>query len=440
MRLPNVMLGSWSRPRRRPTVVSVLVVVAGESARAAGGGDVGAGGVGGEGGGDEGGGAAGEGGGGEGGEGITWNVPSSSSWARRPTAARMRSCACASATLSKVTPSGAANSCKIVAMKTCAAPGGAGEGGGGAGDGGGSGGGGEGDVDGGGHGGGGLGGGLGGGGSGGGLGGGAGGGGEGCGGLKPARGSGGSGGGGAEGGGYMKSIVGGVTIDVTVATYEAVVRKPLASAGVVSRGTRAFHTASAAACELMPIVKVSWTEPLPVWSERRRPLPVGSSIGNTTVPRGASAPAATAERNATRMAGVKSAALPATATANMTVPTDGGKGGGEGEGGGGEGEGGGGEGGGGGGAGQVVTVALTLVGSRVVAQVQMVPAPPTLTLAPWAGIGIREEVSQRRLQKGPMNMSAHFGSCIGVDLAAAECNCTAKDIDTTALQAQAQDM
>ena len=169
----------------------------------------------------------------------------------------MRSCACASATLSKVTPSGAANSCKIVATKTCAAPGGAGEGGGGAGDGGGSGGGGEGGVDGGGHGGGGLGGGLGGGGSGGGLGGGAGGGGEGCGGLKPARGRGGSGGGGAEGGGYMNSIVGGETIDVTVATYEAVVRKPLASAGVASRGTRAFHTASAAACELMPIVKVS---------------------------------------------------------------------------------------------------------------------------------------------------------------------------------------
>ena len=145
----------------------------------------------------------------------------------------------------------------------------------------------------------------------------------------------------------MKSIVGGVTMDVTVATYKAVVRKPLASAGVASRGTRAFHTASAAACELMPIVKVSRTEPRTIWSERRRPLPVGSSIGNTTVPRGASAPAATAERNATRMAGVKSAALPATATANMTVPMDGGKGGGEGEGGGGEGEGGGGEGGGG---------------------------------------------------------------------------------------------
>ena len=181
-----------------------------------------------------------------------------------------------------------------------------------------------------------------GGGSGGGLGGGAGGGGEGCGGLKPARGTGGSGGGGAEGGGYMKSIVGGVTIDVTVATYEAVVRKPLASAGVVSRGTRAFHTASAAACELMPIVKVSWTEPLPVWSEVG-----GGSVGNATVPRGALAPAATTERNATRTAGAKSAELPATATANMTAPTDGGKGGGEGEGGGGEGEGGGGEGGGG---------------------------------------------------------------------------------------------
>ena len=251
MRLPNVMLGSWSRPRRRPAVVA-LVVAAGGAAGAAGGGDVGAGGVGGEGGGDE------------GGEGITRNVPLSSSWARRPTAARMRSCACASATLSKVTPSGAANSCKIVATKTCAAPGGAGEGGGGAGDGGGSGGGGEGGVDGGGHGGGGLSGGFSGGGSGGGLGGGAGGGGEGGGGLKPARGTGGSGGGGAEGGGYMKSIVGGEAIDVTVATYEAVVRKPLASAGVVSRGTRAFHTASAAACELMPIVKVSWTEPLPV--------------------------------------------------------------------------------------------------------------------------------------------------------------------------------
>jgi hypothetical protein len=61
------------------------------------------------------------------------------------------------------------------------------------------------------------------------------------------------------------------------------------------------------------------------------------------------------------MAGVKSAALPATATANMTVPTDGGKGGGEGEGGGGEGEGGGGEGEGGeggedGGATQAETV------------------------------------------------------------------------------------
>jgi hypothetical protein len=282
-------------------------------------------------------------------------------------------------------------------MKTCAAPGGAGEGGGGARDGGGLGGGGEEDVDGGGRGGGGLGGGLGGGGSGVGLGGGAGGDGEGCGGLKPARGS---GGGGAEGGGYMKSIVGGVTIDVTVATNEAVVRKPLASSGVVSRGTRAFHTASAATCELMPIVKVSRTEPLAAWSERRRPLPVGSSIGNTTVPRGASAPAATAERNATRMAGVKSAALPATATANMTVPTDGGKGGGEGEGGGGEGEGGGGEGGGGGGAGQVVIVPRTPVGSRVVAHVQRVPAPPTLTLAPWAGMGIREEVSQRRCHIG----------------------------------------
>ena len=226
-------------------------------------------------------------------------------------------------------------------MKTCAAPGGAGEGGGGAGDGGGSGGGGEGGVDGGGHGGGGLGGEMGGGGSGGGLGGGAGGGGEGCGGLKPARGRGGSGGGGAEGGGYRKSIVGGETIDVTVATYDAVVRKPLASAVGVSRGTRAFHTASAAACELMPIAKVSWTEPLPIWSE------AGGPIVNTTVPRGASAPAATTERNATRMAGVKSAVLPETATAKMTAPTDGGKGGGEGEGGGGEGEGGGGEGGGG---------------------------------------------------------------------------------------------
>jgi hypothetical protein len=128
---------------------------------------------------------------------------------------------------------------------------------------------------------------------------------------------------------------------VTVATYEAVVRKPLASAGVVSRGTRAFNTANAAACELMPIVKVSWTEPLPVWSEVG-----GGPMGNTTVPRGASAPAATTERNATRTAGVKSAVLAATATANMTVPTtDGGKGGGEGEGGGGDGEGGGGEGG-----------------------------------------------------------------------------------------------
>jgi hypothetical protein len=39
-----------------------------------------------------------------------------------------------------------------------------------------------------------------------------------------------------------------------------------------------------------------------------------------------------------------------------------------------------------------------------------------------------------------MNMSAHFGSYIGVDLAAAECNCTAKDIDTTVLRAQAQDV
>jgi len=138
-----------------------------------------------------------------------------------------------------------------------------------------------------------------------------------------------------------------VTIDVTVATYEAVVRKPLASAGVISRGTRAFHAASAATCELIPIVKVSWTEPLPIWSERRRPLPVGGPNGNTTVPRGALAPAATTERNATRTAGVKSAVLPTTTTVNMTAPTDGGKGGGEGEGGGGEGEGGGGEGGGG---------------------------------------------------------------------------------------------
>ena len=145
----------------------------------------------------------------------------------------------------------------------------------------------------------------------------------------------------------MNSIVGGETIDVTVATYEAVVRKPLASAGVVSRGTRAFTTASAVACELIPIVKVSWTEPLPVWSERRRPLPMGGPIGNTTVPRGALAPAATTERNATRTAGVKSRVFPDTATANMTAPMDGGKGGGEGEGGGGEGEGGGGEGGGG---------------------------------------------------------------------------------------------
>ena len=101
-------------------------------------------------------------------------------------------------------------------------------------------------------------GGFGGGGSGGGLGGGAGGGGEGCGGLKPARGTGGSGGGGAEGGGYMNSIVGGETIDVTVATYEAVVRKPLASAGVVSRGTRAFHTASAAACECDDRDECAW--------------------------------------------------------------------------------------------------------------------------------------------------------------------------------------
>ena len=37
-------------------------------------------------------------------------------------------------------------------------------------------------------------------------------------------------------------------------------------------------------------------------------------------------------------------------------------------------------------------------------------------------------------------MSAHFGSYIGVDLAVAECNCTSKDIDTTALQAHAQNM
>jgi len=127
----------------------------------------------------------------------------------------------------------------------------------------------------------------------------------------------------------MNSIVGGETIDATVATYEAVVRNSLASAGVVSRGTRAFHTASAATCELMPIVKVSWTEPLPVWSEVG-----GGPMGNTTVPRGALAPAATTERNAARTAGVKSAELAATATANMTVPTDGGKGGGEGAGGG----------------------------------------------------------------------------------------------------------
>jgi len=58
-------------------------------------------------------------------------------------------------------------------------------------------------------------------------------------------------------------------------------------------------------------------------------------------------------------------------------PAKGGEGGGggegEGEGGGGEGEGGGGEGGGGGGAGQVVTEPPTPVGSRVVAQVQMLP-------------------------------------------------------------------
>ena len=37
-------------------------------------------------------------------------------------------------------------------------------------------------------------------------------------------------------------------------------------------------------------------------------------------------------------------------------------------------------------------------------------------------------------------MSTHFGSYIGVDLAAAECNCTAIDIETTSLQAQAQNM
>ena len=45
MRLPNAILGSWSRPRRRPTgtVVAFVVVVAGVSARAAGGGDAGAG-------------------------------------------------------------------------------------------------------------------------------------------------------------------------------------------------------------------------------------------------------------------------------------------------------------------------------------------------------------------------------------------------------------
>ena len=70
-----------------------------------------------------------------------------------------------------------------------------------------------------------------------------------------------------------------------------------------------------------------------------------------------------------------------------------GGGGGEGEGGGGDGEGGGGEGGDGGGAGQGVTVPPTSV--RVVAQVQTVAAPPTLTLATWAGIGIREEVCHR---------------------------------------------
>ena len=55
MWLPNAMLGSWSRPRRRPALVE-LVVVAGEAAGAAGGGDVGPGGVGGQCGGDEGGG------------------------------------------------------------------------------------------------------------------------------------------------------------------------------------------------------------------------------------------------------------------------------------------------------------------------------------------------------------------------------------------------
>jgi hypothetical protein len=51
-----------------------------------------------------------------------------------------------------------------------------------------------------------------------------------------------------------------------------------------------------------------------------------------------------------------------------------------------------------------VTGPLTLVESRVVAQVQRVPAPPTLTsaptLAPWAGLGIREEVSHRRCHRG----------------------------------------
>ena len=88
---------------------------------------------------------------------------------------------------------------------------------------------------------------------------------------------------------------------------------------------------------------------------------------------------------------------------------DGDGGGGEGEGGGeggGEGEGGGGEGDGGGGAGQVVTEPPTLVGSRVVAQVQMLP-DSTLTLAPapWAGIGIREEVSQRRSHRGHIEVT-----------------------------------
>ena len=109
--------------------------------------------------------------------------------------------------------------------------------------------------------------------------------------------------------------------------YEVVVRRVLASTVEASLGASQLDTARASAAERTRMVKVSWTEPLPILSKRRR---ASGSTAKSTAPSGTLAAAATTERNSTRTVGVKSAELPAATTDSVMAATAGGTGGGEG--------------------------------------------------------------------------------------------------------------